>query len=72
VIACGWSLWESRQYVAAGRERTASNEITERNLRPENRPTMNHAYGLFAALPAYFSRIYSQSIPLHSRGSGLT
>ncbi len=55
VIACGWSLWESRQYVAAGRERTASAEITAQNLRPENRPTMNHTYGLFPALPAYFS-----------------
>ena len=55
VIACGWSLWESRQYVAAGRERTASAEITARNLRPENRATMNHAYGLFPALPADFS-----------------
>ena len=55
VIACGWSLWESRHYVAAGRERTASAEITARNLRPENRPMMNHAYGLFPALPAYFS-----------------
>jgi hypothetical protein len=55
LIACGWSLWESRQYVAAGRERTASAEITAQNLRPENRPTMNHAYGLFPALPAYFS-----------------
>jgi hypothetical protein len=55
VIACGWSLWESRQYVAAGRERTASAEITARNLRSENRATMNHAYGLFPALPAYFS-----------------
>jgi hypothetical protein len=55
VIACGWSLWESRQYVAAGRERTTSAEITAQNLRPENRATMNHAYGLFPALPAYFS-----------------
>ena len=55
VIACGWSLWESRQYVAAGRERTASAEISAQNLRPENRATMNHAYGLFPALPAYFS-----------------
>jgi len=55
VIACGWSLWESRQYIAAGRERTASAEITAQNLRPENRATMNHAYGLFSALPAYFS-----------------
>ena len=55
VIACGWSLWESRQYVAAGGERTASAEVTARNLRAENRPAMNHAYGLFPALPAYFS-----------------
>lgn len=55
VIACSWSLWESRQYVAAGREGTASAEITAQNLRPENRLTMNHAYGLFPALPAYFS-----------------
>lgn len=55
LIACGWSLWESRQCVAAGHGRTASEEVTERNLRAENRATMNHAYGLFPALPAYFS-----------------
>ena len=55
VLVCGWSLCESRHYVAAGLERTASAEVTARNLRPENRPTMNHAYGLFPALPAYFS-----------------
>jgi len=55
LIACGWSLWESRQHIAAGLERSASEEVTERNLRPENRPAMNHAYGLFPALPAYFS-----------------
>jgi hypothetical protein len=52
---CGWSLWEARQFVRAGQERTASAEVTRRSQRPENRLLMNHAYGLFAALPAYFS-----------------
>jgi hypothetical protein len=55
LAGCCWSLWESRQYVAAGRERTASSAVTAQNLRPENRLLMNHAYGLFPALPAYFS-----------------
>jgi len=55
VLACGWSLWESRQFVAAGRERSQSAEVSARYLRPENRALMNHSYGLFPALPPYFS-----------------
>ncbi len=55
IAACCWSLWESRQFVSAGRERTASESITTQNLRPENRLLMNHAYGLFSKKPAYFS-----------------
>ena len=54
-LACAWSLWESRQFVAAGRERTLSVTISEQNLRPENRLLMNHAYGLFSQLPDSFS-----------------
>ena len=54
-LACAWSLWESRQFVAAGRERTLSVTISEQNLRPENRLMMNHAYGLFSQLPNTFS-----------------
>lgn len=55
ILGCGWSLWESRQFIRAGRERTASLEATLRSQRPENRLLMNHAYGLFPELPAYFS-----------------
>ena len=55
VAACCWSLWESRQYVSAGCERTATAARTAQNLRPENRLLMNHSYGLFAKAPAYFS-----------------
>lgn len=54
-LACAWSLWESRQFIRAGHERTASAEVTARSQRPENRLLMNHAYGLFPALPATFS-----------------
>jgi hypothetical protein len=53
--ACAWTLWESRQFVAAGRERTLSAATTAQNLRPENRLLMNHAYGLFSRLPDTFS-----------------
>lgn len=54
-VACGWTLWESRQFVAAGGERTLSAATTVQNLRPENRLIMNHAYGLFSQLPDSFS-----------------
>ncbi|MBI5426087.1 MAG: hypothetical protein HZA32_18595 [Opitutae bacterium] len=54
-VAVVWSLWESRQLVRAGGERTASRAISERALRPENRLLMNHSYGLFAALPECFT-----------------
>ena len=54
-VACSWTLWESRQFVAAGRERTLSAATTAQNLRPENRLLMNHAYGLFSQLPNTFS-----------------
>lgn len=52
---CSWSLWESRQFIAAGRDRTSPAEVSAMRLRPENLLLMNHAYGLFPALPAYFS-----------------
>jgi hypothetical protein len=55
LIATAWSLWESRQFVRAGLQRTASPEISAQKSRLENLPLMNHAYGLFDALPAYFS-----------------
>jgi hypothetical protein len=54
-LACGWSLWEARQFIRAGEERTASAEVSARDLRPENRLLMTHAYGFLPALPAYFS-----------------
>jgi hypothetical protein len=52
---CAWSLWEARQFVRAGLERTASKNLTARNQLSENLTLMNHAYGLFSALPPYFS-----------------
>lgn len=55
ILACGWSLYETRQFIEAGRLRTATALDTERKQRPENRLLMNHAYGLFAKLPPYFS-----------------
>jgi hypothetical protein len=58
IVAClglAWSLWECRQFVRAGADRTASTAISQRALRPENRLLMNHAYGLFAALPEHFT-----------------
>ncbi len=54
-LACMWSLWESRQFIRAANERTASSERSVQVMLPENRLLMNHAYGLFPALPAYFS-----------------
>lgn len=54
VVACVWSLLESRQFVSAGHERTVANDA-HFSQRPENRLLMNHSYGLFSALPAYFS-----------------
>ncbi len=55
IFACSWGLWESRQFIGAGRERTASPEMSLRSQRPENRLLMNHSYGLFPGLPSYFS-----------------
>lgn len=54
-MAVGWTLWEARQFVRAGTERTASSELTQRSARLENRPLMNHAYGFLPAVPDYFS-----------------
>jgi hypothetical protein len=54
-LALTWSLWESRQFVRAGRERTATADRSAQALRPENRLLMNHSYGLFAALPDHFT-----------------
>jgi len=55
LLGCGWSLWETRQFIRAGEDRTASAEVSARDLRPENRLLMTHAYGFLPALPAYFS-----------------
>jgi hypothetical protein len=55
LLACLWSLWEARQFRRAAHERTASVEQTRTQLRPENRPLMNHAYGLADKLPSTFS-----------------
>jgi hypothetical protein len=55
VVAAAWSCWEARQFVRAGENRTASVEQTARRHRPENLLLMNHAYGLYSKLPAYFS-----------------
>lgn len=54
-LGCGWSLWETRHFMAAAELRTATREESERKQRPENRLLMNHAYGLFEKLPPYFS-----------------
>ncbi|HVW20858.1 MAG TPA: hypothetical protein VHC86_06550 [Opitutaceae bacterium] len=54
-IAAAWSLWESRQFIRAGRTRTSSAADSIRALQPENLLLMNHSYGLFTALPPYFS-----------------
>ena len=55
LLACLWSLWEARQFRRAALERTASINHTHTQLRPENRPLMNHAYGLANQLPSTFS-----------------
>jgi len=55
VAGCLWSLWQTRQFIVAGAERTASQALSDRSERPENRPLMTHAYGLFAALPSRFT-----------------
>ena len=54
-FGCAWSLWETRQFIGAGAERTASEALTSRSERSENRPLMTHAYGLFPALPPRFT-----------------
>jgi len=53
--SAGWSLWESREFIRAGRSRTGTEAAAETALRPENLLLMDHSYGLFAALPGYFS-----------------
>ena len=55
LLACAWSLWESRQFMRAAADRTASAESTARSQRPENLMLMDHAYGLFPRIPSYFS-----------------
>ena len=54
-LCCSWSLWESRQFIRAAFARTASEAQTARLQRPENILLMDHAYGLFARVPAYFT-----------------
>jgi hypothetical protein len=55
IIGCGWNLWESRQFVRAAADRTATEAATARIQRPENLILMDHAYGLFPKMPAHFS-----------------
>ena len=55
MACCLWSLWESRQFIGAAQERTGSDEMTARSQMPENLFLMNHDYGLFPQLPAYFT-----------------
>jgi hypothetical protein len=52
---CAWSLWESRQFIRAASERTASLEVSARSQRPENLFLTNDSYGLFGSLPPHFS-----------------
>jgi len=52
---CCWSLWESRQFIRAAPERTSTAASSARLQRPENVLLMDHAYGLFAKVPAYFT-----------------
>jgi hypothetical protein len=55
LVGCAWSLWESRQFMRAAADRTASEDSTARSQRPENLMLMDHSYGLFPKMPAYFS-----------------
>ena len=52
---CVWSLFEAREFIRAASERTGSAEGSIQAMRPENISLMNHSYGLFSKLPAYFS-----------------
>ena len=54
-LACVWNLSEARKLVSTAVTRTASNQESELKMRPENRLLMNHSYGLFTSIPAYFS-----------------
>jgi hypothetical protein len=55
LAGCCWSLWESRQFIRAAAERVATEASTAKLQRPENILLMDHAYGLFARIPAYFT-----------------
>ncbi|HEU5079610.1 MAG TPA: hypothetical protein VFT72_10360 [Opitutaceae bacterium] len=50
-----WSATQAREFIHAAERRTSTAEDTKRRLQPENQLLMNHAYGLFGKLPAYFS-----------------
>jgi hypothetical protein len=52
---CAWSLWESRQFIRAAADRTASEQVSARSQLPENLFLTNDSYGLFGSLPPYFS-----------------
>lgn len=54
-VAAAWSLWQSARFIRAGEARTSSAADSIRSLLPENLLLMNHSYGLFTALPPYFS-----------------
>ena len=55
VACCLWSLFEARQFIGAASERTRTDAESARVQRPENLLLMNHSYGLFSKLPAFFS-----------------
>lgn len=52
---CIWSLWESRQFIRIATERTGTAESSSRAQLLENIVLMDHSYGLFPKIPAYFS-----------------
>jgi len=55
VAGCVWSLWESRQFIRAAADRTASAQASARSQLPENLFLTSDSYGLFGSLPPYFS-----------------
>jgi hypothetical protein len=54
-LGCLWSLFESRQFLLAAQDRARDRATTEKLQLSENILLMDHAYGLFANVPAYFT-----------------
>jgi hypothetical protein len=55
VLAGIWSCTEARQFIYAGKTRTASEQASQGKRNSNNITLTSHAYGLFSRLPAYFS-----------------